>query len=64
YGPYMRMLSTHIAPLLSTGLHEQFTHHHHLIIRAMRQGDAVTAKSEMVADIDGTLGLLRQLCER
>lgn len=63
YGPYMRMLSTHIAPQLETGLHEPFTHHHHLIIRAMRQGDAATAKREMVADIDGTLGLLRQLCE-
>lgn len=63
YGPYMRMLSTHIAPLLKTGLHEPFTHHHHMIIRAMRQGDATTAKREMTADIDGTFELLRRLCQ-
>lgn len=64
YGPYMRMLSTHIAPLLSTGLHEPFTHHHHAIIEAMRVGDSDTAKAEMVADINDTLSLLRELCER
>lgn len=64
YGPYMRMLSTHVAPLLKTGLHEPFTLHHHAIINAMRAGDVATAKAEMVADINDALGLLRQLCQR
>ncbi|MET3926033.1 GntR family transcriptional regulator [Devosia sp. 2618] len=64
YGPYMRMLSTHIAPLLSTGLHEPFTMHHHEIIKAMERGDGAAAKAAMVADITDTLVLLRQLCER
>lgn len=64
YGPYMRMLSTYIAPLLSTGMHEPFTLHHHEIINAMERGDGAAAKAAMVDDINDTLGLLRQLCER
>jgi DNA-binding GntR family transcriptional regulator len=62
YGPYMRMLSTYVAPLLSTGLHEPFTQNHHSIITAIRNGDAVRAREEMIADIKGTQELLRTLC--
>jgi DNA-binding GntR family transcriptional regulator len=62
YGPYMRMLSTYIAPLLGTGLHEPFTQHHHAIIAAIRNGDPAAARAEMVADITGTQNLLRTLC--
>lgn len=62
HGPYMRMLSTYIAPLLSTGLHEPFTQHHRSTIRAIRNRDAVGAREEIIADIRDTQDLLRPLC--
>ncbi|EKF18593.1 GntR family transcriptional regulator [Nitratireductor pacificus] len=62
YGPYMRALSSYIAPRLETGLHEPFSEHHHAILDALKAGDAAAARRHTVADIDGTHALLRQLC--
>ncbi|UUP15904.1 GntR family transcriptional regulator [Nitratireductor thuwali] len=63
YGPYMRMLSSHIAPRLGTGLHEPFANHHHAIVDALRRRDGAAAREHMVADITGTQMLLRELCQ-
>jgi len=62
YGPYMRMLSSYIAPRLGTGLHEPFANHHHEIVAALRRRDRDAARDHMIADITGTQMLLRELC--
>lgn len=62
YGPYMRMLSSYIAPRLGTGLHEPFSNHHHAIVAAFRARDKAAAREHMIADITGTQELLRELC--
>jgi DNA-binding GntR family transcriptional regulator len=63
YGPYMRMLSSYIAPKLGTGLHEPFSKHHHAIVAALKERNAEEARTHMIADITGTQSLLRKLCE-
>ncbi|WP_309083807.1 GntR family transcriptional regulator [Chelativorans sp.] len=62
YGPYMRMLSSYIAPQMATGLHEPFSNHHHAIVEALRRRDGAAAREHMIADITGTQMLLRELC--
>lgn len=62
YGPYMRMLSSYIAPQLDSGLHEPFSEHHHAIVKALRARDGKGARQHMIADIEGTQMLLRDLC--
>lgn len=63
YGPYMRMLSAHIAPKLAEGLHEPFMRGHRAIVEALRAGDATRAADMMQADIERTQKLLQELCE-
>ena len=62
YGPYMRMLSAHIAPQLESGIHNDFSNHHHAIVGALRQRDGNAARKHLVADITGTQKLLQKLC--
>ncbi|MGS1096468.1 GntR family transcriptional regulator (plasmid) [Aquamicrobium terrae] len=62
YGPYMRMLSSYIAPRMGTGLHKPFANHHHAIVAALRQRDGAAAREHMIADITGTQVLLQDLC--
>lgn len=62
YGPYMRMLSSYIAPRLETGLHKPFCDHHHAIVRALKAGDGAEARRHLEADIVGTQALLAELC--
>jgi DNA-binding GntR family transcriptional regulator len=63
YGPYMRMLSSYIAPRMGTGMHEPFSNHHHAIVDALHRRDGAAAREHMIADITGTQMLLRELCE-
>ena len=63
YGPYMRMLSSSIAPRLETGLHDTFSNHHRAIVAACRKRDALAARKHMTADIADTQMLLRKLCQ-
>lgn len=62
YGPYMRMLSSYIAPKLETGAHQPFSEHHHAIVAALRARNGAAARQHMIADITGTQELLRELC--
>jgi len=62
YGPYMRMLSSYIAPRMGTGLHKPFSNHHQAIVDALRRRDGTAAREHMIADITGTQMLLRELC--
>ena len=61
-GPYMRMLSSEIAPQMGSGLNEPFSKHHRAILNGLRQRDGAAARKGIVADITATQGLLTQLC--
>lgn len=61
FGPYMRVLSTHSAPLIKAGVAEP-SGHHQTILQALRDRDAARAKAAMIADIEATQEVLRTLC--
>lgn len=63
YGPFMRMLSLHLAPKLEDGLHEPFLDGHHAIVEAIRTKNAKIAADSMQSDIERTQSLLQQLCD-
>lgn len=63
YGPFMRMLSDHMAPQLERGVHEPFLHGHQAIVEAIRLGDAALAADLLQADIESTQTLLQGLCD-
>ncbi|MFZ3584315.1 GntR family transcriptional regulator [Loktanella sp. DJP18] len=62
YGPFMRMLSLHLAPKLEEGLHEPFLDGHRAIVEAIRAKNAKKAADLMQGDIERTQSLLQQLC--
>lgn len=64
YGPFMRLLSKHIAPELASGTHEPFLQGHREIVAAIRARDAVRAREALCRDIEGTRSLLAELCAR
>ncbi|CAH1661048.1 GntR family transcriptional regulator [Chelatococcus asaccharovorans] len=61
FGPYMRMLSNYIEPLLITGSYTPSSHHRHLVA-AIEAGDARAAAKAVKGDIETTQDLLRRLC--
>lgn len=63
YGPFMRMLSNHLAPKLADGLHEPFMDGHRAIVEAIRAKDGPRAADLMQGDIERTQALLQQLCK-
>jgi len=63
FGPYMRMLSTHVAPLIRAGESEP-SGRHATIVEALRQKDFARARDEVVADIRATQDVLRALCPK
>jgi DNA-binding GntR family transcriptional regulator len=63
FGPYMRMLSTHVAPLIRAGESEP-SGRHIAIVEALEQKDFAHARDEVVADIRATQDVLRPLCPK
>lgn len=61
FGPYMRMLSNHIEPVLASGGYQPSSHHRDLVA-ALEAGDARKAAKAIRSDIETTQGLLRRLC--
>ena len=61
FGPYMRMLSRHIEPLIVSRKYKPSSHHRDLLA-AIDKGDPRTAAKAVKADIETTQALLRRLC--
>jgi DNA-binding GntR family transcriptional regulator len=61
FGPYLRMLSKHMEPLLKSENAENYVRHHVLMIQALKQGDAAAVREHMVDDIRSTHLLLQKL---
>lgn len=62
FGPYMRMLSTHVKPLVERGPHEPYIRQHLAILAAIQDGDEASARAELERDITATWDLLKELC--
>lgn len=60
FGPYMRMLSTDIAPLVASEEYEPSSHHT-VLLDALERQDARAASKAVQADIKTTQALLRRL---
>lgn len=61
FGPYLRMLSKHMEPLLKSADAETYTRHHQLMIDALKRKDAAAVRHHMVEDIKATHALLTTL---
>lgn len=61
FGPYMRLLSNHVEPLMRAGTMEP-SGRHLAITTALRDGDFLRARDEVVTDIRTTQETLRPLC--
>jgi DNA-binding GntR family transcriptional regulator len=61
FGPYMRMLSTHVAPQIRNGESEP-SGRHMAIVEALQNRDFARARDELIADITTTQDVLRPLC--
>ena len=62
YGPFMRLLSQHIAPRLERGTHEPFQQGHREIVKAIRARDSTRARTAICRDIEGTKEMLAGIC--
>ena len=63
FGPYMRMLTHHIEPLLKTDSTGTYSIHHREIVAALKVRDVAAARAAIVADIEATRDLLRGLIQ-
>ncbi len=61
FGPYMRMLSHHLAPVMGTADFRNGAEYHRAVMAACIAGDAEAAARAIVADIGATQGMLRGL---
>ncbi|TIW45550.1 MAG: GntR family transcriptional regulator [Mesorhizobium sp.] len=61
FGPYMRLLSNHVAPLMRAGTMEP-SGRHTAIIAALKVRDFPRAREEVIADIRTTQETLRAIC--
>jgi DNA-binding GntR family transcriptional regulator len=62
FGPYMRMLTQYLEPLLRSGQMDPEPHHHHLMLSALKRCDAAAAREALVHDIRSTQQLLHTYC--
>ena len=62
FGPYMRMLTQFLEPLLSSGQLDPDPQHHHLMLDALKSCDAATACDALFHDIRSTHQLLHTYC--
>jgi DNA-binding GntR family transcriptional regulator len=63
FGPYMRMLSTHVKPLVEKGPPEPYFEQHRAILAAIAGRDEAAARRELERDITITWDLLKELCD-
>ncbi|MCR4266188.1 GntR family transcriptional regulator [Nitratireductor sp. ZSWI3] len=63
FGPYMRMLTRNVEPILQSREGETYTRHHHAAIAALRRRDAAGVRQAIVDDIAATQDLLRPFCD-
>lgn len=61
FGPYMRLLTRHIEPLLKSDSSGTYSVHHHEMMAALKARNVAAAHAAIVADIEGTRDLLRGL---
>lgn len=61
FGPYMRMLSHHLAPVLGTADFRNGAENHRAMMDAFARGDAAAARRAIEADIGATQALLHEL---
>ncbi|WP_312797486.1 GntR family transcriptional regulator [Tianweitania sp.] len=62
FGPYMRMLSTHVRPLVEQGPHEPYIKQHLAILAAIEARDESRTRQELEQDIQTTWDMLKDLC--
>lgn len=62
FGPYMRMLTRHIEPIMRARRKDVSPDRHHEAIAALRRRDAKGVKTAIVDDITTTRDLIRELC--
>lgn len=63
FGPYMRMLSHHLAPIMDTADFRNGAEYHHAAMAAIMAGDAIGARRAIEADIVATQSMLRDLLD-
>ena len=62
FGPYLRMLTRHMEPLLKTTDAQIYAKHHYAIIDAIKTRDPAAVKAHLIEDIATTQALLQTLC--
>ena len=62
FGPFMRMLSTHVKPLVERGPHEPYIKQHLAILAALENRDEASTRQALEQDINTTWDMLKDLC--
>ncbi|WP_210484035.1 GntR family transcriptional regulator [Microvirga antarctica] len=62
FGPYMRLLTQRMEPLLKSGDLGSDPVHHRSILDAVKRDDGAAARQALVEDIHATQSLLRTIC--
>lgn len=63
FGPYMRMLSTHVKPSVERGPHEPYIKQHLAVLAAIEKRDEVGTRRELERDVSTTWDMLKDLCD-
>ncbi len=63
FGPYMRMLSLHLGPMMDTPDFRNGAEYHHAAMAAFAEGNAVAARRAIEADIAATQAMLHRLLD-
>lgn len=63
FGPYMRLLTEHVEPLLKSDSSGTYSVHHHEIIAALKIKNVAAARAGIIADIEATRDLLHGLIQ-
>lgn len=61
FGPYLRMLSSRMEPMLKSRKGGSYTRHHKAIIDALKIRDGAAVRQHLIADIEATHALLQTL---
>ncbi len=63
FGPYMRMLTRNVEPILKSDRGETYTVHHHEVLAALKAGNAAAVRKAIIADIGATRALLSRFVD-